>query len=84
MKRMKGEDTIMTLLAPFISALTVAVLCIGCVLLGYWMGRNSIERPMRSENNPAKGHQGLSDDPGGDPYEYALSDDEDVRVSTMK
>ena len=74
----------MTLLAPLVSAVLAIAVCIGCVLLGYWMGRNSIERPMRSENNPAKGHQGLSDDPGGDPYEYALSDDEDIRVSTIK
>jgi hypothetical protein len=74
----------MNLLAPLISGLLVAVLCIGSIMLGYWMGRNSIERPMRSDNNPRPNSQGLPDDPGQDPYEYALSDDEDVRISTMK
>lgn len=64
----------MSLWIPLISGLFVAVLCIGCILLGYWMGRNSSERPMRSIYNNPKADQGLTEDPGGDPFEEAMED----------
>lgn len=63
----------------------LVVVAIGCILLGYWMGRNSSEKPMRSVNNPAKRDQGSHEDPGGDPFEEAMEiiEDEDERTSTI-
>ena len=69
-------------LAPLASAGAAAAL----ILMGYWMGRNSAELPMRSDNNPRVIDQGSSDDPGGDPYEDAMTEvaTEDTRIDTMR
>jgi hypothetical protein len=54
------------------------------VLLGYWMGRNSIERPMRSVNNPAANSQGPSvDDMSEDVFIAAMTEPDDNRRPTL-
>lgn len=58
----------------------------GLIYLGYWMGRNSADRPVRSDNNPKLLDQGSKEDPGGDPYEEALLplEDEESRIDTIR
>ena len=60
-------------------------IAIGCIMIGYWMGRNSAELPMRSVHNPAKKDQGGHEDPGGDPFEEAMEIlvDENERTPTL-
>jgi hypothetical protein len=76
---------IVTSLAPWISAVFAVAVAVGCLVLGYWMGRNSIERPMRSINNPPLMDQGAAYDSGGDPFHEAMVDhsDDDERIATM-
>lgn len=71
-------------LLVIVVAMAVAV---AAVFVGYWMGRNSTDRPMRSPFNPKIIDQGSGEDPGGDPYVEAMEDpkldDEDKRIDTM-
>ena len=76
--------TEITPLIPWLSAVIATATAVGCILLGYWMGRNSIERPMRSDSNPRRHDQGSTEEPGGDPFVAAMAeDDEDERRPTM-
>jgi len=61
------------LLALLISVVICAVLCLGSLGLGYWMGRNSSERPFRSDMNPKEHDQGSAAEPEGDPYFDAMA-----------
>ncbi len=65
--------------------LTTAI-AVGCVLLGYWMGRNSTERPMISEAQPPlHKDQGSKDEPEyGDLFRDAMAGQEDGRIATVK
>ena len=77
---------IATSLAPWISAVLGILVSVGCLALGYWMGRNSIDRPMRSVYNPGKMDQGSAlDDSAGDPFAEAMMDRsvDDDRISTI-
>jgi len=67
-------------LIPYFSILLSAV---GCILLGYWMGRNSRELPMVSCIATPVRDQGDQADPGGDPFEEAMAEPEPGRVSTV-
>lgn len=67
-------------LIPYFSILLSAV---GCILLGYWMGRNSRELPMVSSIATPTKDQGSQADPGGDPFEEAMAEQEEPRVPTI-
>lgn len=67
------------------SGIAVAALVIGVgisilsVCLGYWMGRNSQDLPMRSPNNPGKPkHANPVDEPEGDLFEEAMRGDDET------
>lgn len=75
--------------APWISALFALVVAVGCILLGYWLGRNSSDKPWRALNNPASRDQGSGEDPGGDPFAEAMKlranvDEEAERRPTIR
>lgn len=57
------------------------------VWVGYWMGRNSADLPLRSIFNPKLIDQGSGEEPGGDPYEEAMTnpqpDEPEERIDTM-
>ena len=58
---------------------TPVILSIICVLLGYWMGRNSAERPMISEAQQRPFDPGSTDEPDHDDiFRDAMSDPEQV------
>ena len=61
---------------------------VAAVWVGYWMGRNSSNLPLRSTNNPKLTNQGSGEEPGGDPFVEAMElptlDNEDDRIDTMR
>lgn len=69
--------------ALYISGLITAGMAVACVVLGYWMGRNSIERPMRSDYAPTA-QQPTDDEVPADVFDAAMDEDEDQRVSTIR
>ena len=70
-------------LALLISLVAVLV-AMGCVGLGYAMGRNSAERPVVSDLAPSVSDEELEDTIPGDVFDTAMSDDDDARVSTLR
>ena len=75
-------ETTSILLALLISVAICAVLCLGSLGLGYWMGRNSSERPFRSDLNPKVHDQGGSAEPEDDPFYAAMALPEE-RIATI-
>jgi uncharacterized membrane protein len=72
------------LLIPLVAvAITLACMVAG-LLIGYWMGRNSAERPFVSEAAAVKvASQGPTDEPESDDiFKEALHDNRDIRFST--
>ena len=82
-----GVADVATWLIPLIDNGPIVVLIIGCILMGYWMGRNSAERGFRSEsaaNESRPSSQGSHDEPEGDIFEDAMEIRElDQRVPTI-
>ena len=72
-------------ISALMSAMSYCMVLIVGLLIGYWMGRNSAERPFRSVEAPKKRHQGSTEDPGGDLFMEALQDEEDEKkgISTI-
>jgi hypothetical protein len=76
----------------FINTIVVVIalaVAVAAVWVGYWMGRNSSDLPLRSMSNPKLIDQGPTDDPGGDPFEEAMEAPEPVspeeeRIDTMR
>lgn len=66
-------------LAALMSAMSYCIVLVVGLLIGYWMGRNSAERPFRSVEAPKKRNQGSTEDPGGDLFMEALEDDKDEK-----
>ena len=66
-------------LSALMSAMSYCIVLVVGLLIGYWMGRNSAERPFRSIEAPKKRDQGSTEDPGGDLFMEALQDDEDEK-----
>lgn len=66
-------------LSALFSAMSYCIVLIIGLLIGYWMGRNSAERPFRSIEAPKKRDQGSTEDPGGDLFLEALQDDKDEK-----
>jgi hypothetical protein len=66
-------------LSALFSAMSYCVVLVIGLLIGYWMGRNSAERPFRSVEAPKKRDQGSTEDPGGDLFLEALQDDKDEK-----
>lgn len=63
-----------------------AGIAVGCVAFGYWLGRNSIDRPYRSDYNPGKMDlEPLEDTIPADVFDTAMEDDDkDKRIETYK
>lgn len=57
----------------------------GLVFIGYWMGRNSIDRPLRSEYNPGTTKRiPAEDEVAGDVFTDAMAQDEvETRTPTI-
>jgi len=63
---------VVRMLADLVDALAgVAIGFVG-ILLGYWMGRNSAERPFVQNTQPAQADQGSTEEPGGDIFTEAM------------
>jgi hypothetical protein len=73
-----------TNLIVVIIAFAVAIVA---VWVGYWMGRNSKDLPLRSVFNPKLLDQGDGEEPGEDPFEEAMTppvQEGDERIETIR
>ena len=66
----------------FSGVLVFCAFC-GCVI-GYWMGRNSAERPFLSEAQPRHTDQGPTDESQVDVFRDAMQGADDKRIPTIK
>jgi hypothetical protein len=73
----------MNLLALLISALLTALLCVGCVVLGYWMGRNSADKPAIADVNVKREKQIIPVEPYRDYFDEAMESEPDKRIPTI-
>ena len=62
----------LTVIKIVVGVMVGVVLTAGNIALGYWMGRNSTDRPVRSPNNPGKkGRKAPIPEPAGDIFNTA-------------
>ena len=68
-----------------ISAVISMAMAVCCVWIGYWMGRNSADKPMRSDFNPPAIDDSFSDEVTGDVFADAMRYDKEPeqRISTL-
>lgn len=81
------ETLSVLLISLAVTAVIMSSVCIGCVCLGYWMGRNSTERPLLSDQaEPLMQPNDNSDDVGADVFDEAMQPEEDKneRIPTMQ
>lgn len=68
-----------------ISAVISMAMAVCCVWIGYWMGRNSADKPVRSDFNPPVQSDDFEDEVSGDVFVEAMRDNREPeqRISTL-
>ncbi|MHC4316575.1 MAG: hypothetical protein ACYSW3_29380 [Planctomycetota bacterium] len=77
--------TVVKALIDLLAAIGPVIIFFLGLLAGYWMGRNSAERPfIQTTVAPKVTNQGSSDEPlEGDPFREAMQEDKEKAVPTI-